>query len=52
MTRRELLEQFGIAIAASGALSGAPATETLGGTQQLTLEGDLADKLHFIASSP
>src|SRR3954447_22609523 len=45
MTRRDLLEQFGIAIAASGVLSGAPATETLGGTQQLTLEGDLADKL-------
>src|SRR4051794_40269980 len=45
MTRRDLLEQFGIAIAASGALGGAPASETLGGTQQLTLEGDLAEKL-------
>ena len=47
MTRRDLLQEFGIAIAASGALSGAPAKagETLGGTQPLTLDGDLAEKL-------
>jgi dienelactone hydrolase len=47
MTRRDLLQEFGIAIAASEALCGAPARagETLDGTQPLTLDGDLAEKL-------
>ena len=47
MTRRELFQEFGVGLAASGVLTAAPAgpVETLAGTEPLTWEGDLAERL-------
>jgi dienelactone hydrolase len=47
MTRRELLQELGVGLAASGLLNAAPAAsvETLSGTQPLTWDGDLAERL-------
>ena len=47
MTRRELLQEFGIALAAAEVLSAAPAgpVQTLPKTNPLSWEGDLAERL-------
>ena len=47
MTRRELLQEFGVGLAASSLLNAAPAgpVESLSGTQPLTWDGDLAERL-------
>jgi dienelactone hydrolase len=44
MTRRELLQEFGVGLAASSLLNAGP-VETLPGTQPLTWDGDLAERL-------